>query len=95
MAFQEYTIQLPVGTGHRRSTMEIDVQIDVDTLEPIDIYLTRPNYEDLPASLKKLEWLGGKNSLFVHIAPGFRTKAWKYLRKHAFLEDELEALLAG
>ena len=95
MAFEEFTVQLPVGSGLRRDTMEIDVQVDVDTHEAIDIYITRPNYEDLPAALKKLEWIhsGGKNSLFVHIAPGSCAKAWTYLRKHAFLDEELEALL--
>jgi hypothetical protein len=93
MAFQEYTAQLPVGRGSRRELLEFSVDLDVETLEAIDIYTDRNNYEMLPSKLKKYLWATDKNPLFVHVDPKDRLEAWRYLRANAFLDEEAEELL--
>jgi len=95
MAFQEYTAQLPVGPKNHRETMSFDIDVDVDTHEVTDIYTHRSNYDDMPTALKNLEWTAEKNALHVHVAARHQKTAWTYLRQHAFLDEELEALLAG
>jgi hypothetical protein len=47
MAFEEFTAQLPVGSSRQRGTMAFTVDVDVDTLEPIDIYANRTDYTEL------------------------------------------------
>ena len=75
--------------------MEIYLHVDVNTCDCTDIYTDRLNYEDMPISLKKLLWETQKNPRFVHVSDTQLDAAWTYLRKHAILDEELEALLAG
>jgi len=95
MAFQEYTARLPVGKTSQRKLLEFSVDVDIHTLDAVDIYTDRDNYQVLPAPLKKLLWTTEKNPLFVHVAPKDRSEAWDYLQEHAFLDEELDELLGN
>ena len=85
--FKEVTVSLPVGRGKSDSVIEFSVDIDVDSLDAIDVYTERRNYNNLPKKLKEMDWKEGQNPLFVHANSPM--KAWQYLEKHA-LYDESE-----
>lgn len=75
MPFQELDVTLIVNKKPW-DTMSFNVDLDVDSGEPIDIY-------------KKFTWQQGENPAFIHVSEVKR--AWSYLKKHGISSaDELE-----
>ena len=93
MSFREYNAQLLMGSPGHEDHALFNVDLDVATGKPLDVYTDRNNYDDFPAILKRLVWKTDRNPLFIHARPKDRQKAWDYLREHAILDEELEELL--
>jgi len=85
--FKEITASLPIGRKRGELAIEFNVDIDVDSLDAVDVYTDRNNYDDLPKKLKTMKWNQGKNPLFIHVDSP--QAAWAWLEKHA-LYDEAE-----
>ena len=83
--FNEVTASLPVGRGKSDSVIEFSVDIDVDSLDAIDVYTERRNYNNLPKKLKEMDWIRGQNPLFIHASSP--KLVWKYLEKHAVYDE--------
>ncbi len=92
MSFTEYNAQLLMGSPGHEGHALFNVDYDTNAKKPLDIYTDRNNYEDFPASLKKLTWKTDRNPLFIHVVPRDLPKAWDYLQEHAILDEELEEL---